>query len=79
MASLLPCDGRRLDSQILRVRAHSAGGTEHGITWRTCRNVDALLVEVPEQLARPRFNCNTNHRASCWPGWRTAAGEDRFP
>src|SRR5258708_40178216 len=40
---------------------------------------NALLVEVPEQLACPRFNCNTNHRASCSPGWRTAAGEDRFP
>src|SRR5882762_7356727 len=34
----------------------------------------ALLVEVKEQLACPRFNCNTNHRASCSPGWRTAAG-----
>src|SRR5580693_6475061 len=34
-----PCDERRLDSQILRIRAHSAGGAEYGITWRTCRNV----------------------------------------
>ena len=39
---------------------------------------NALFVEVAEQLACPRFNCNTNHRASCSPGWRTAAGEDRF-
>src|SRR5882762_7597288 len=29
---------------------------------------NALLVEVPEQLACPRFNCNTNHRTSCSPG-----------
>src|ERR1700680_1433304 len=40
-----PCDSRRLDSQILRVRAHSAG-TEHGITWRTCRNVTANLFDA---------------------------------
>jgi hypothetical protein len=33
---------------------------------------------VPEQLACPRFNCNTNHRASCSPGWRTAAGKIGF-
>src|SRR5690242_1329728 len=26
-----PCDGCRLDSQILRVRAHSGGGAEYGI------------------------------------------------
>src|SRR5713226_2564438 len=39
---------------------------------------NALLVEVPEQLACPRFNCNTNHRASCSPGWRTAAGKTAF-
>ena len=37
---------------------------------------NALLVEVPEELACPRFNCNTNHRASCSPGWKTVAGED---
>src|SRR3989442_1514213 len=35
-------DGRRLESQILRVRAHFAG-TEHGITRRPCRNVTANL------------------------------------
>src|SRR5439155_19919126 len=35
---------------------------------------NALLVEVPEQLACPRFNCNTNYRASCSPGWRTGCG-----
>src|SRR3984957_7687008 len=42
-----PSDGRRLDSQILRVCAHSSGGTEHGITWRTCRNVTANLFDDP--------------------------------
>jgi hypothetical protein len=36
-----------LDSQILRVRAHSAGGTEYGITWRTCHNVTANLFDDP--------------------------------
>src|SRR6266478_4082032 len=41
------CHGRRLDSQILRVCAHSAGGTENGITWRTCRNVTANLFDNP--------------------------------
>src|SRR3977135_3263371 len=41
-----PCDGRRLDSQILRVGAHSGGGTEHGITWRPCRNVPANLFDA---------------------------------
>src|SRR5207253_2665542 len=37
-------DGRRLQSQILRVRAHFAG-TEHGIPWRPCRNVAANLLD----------------------------------
>src|SRR5258707_3351306 len=41
-----PCDGRRRDSQILRVRAHSAG-TEHGIARRTYRNVTANLFDDP--------------------------------
>src|ERR1700722_12043665 len=41
-----PCDGRRLDGQILRVRAHSAGA-EHGITGRTYRNVTANLFDDP--------------------------------
>src|SRR5258706_411861 len=43
----LPCDDRCLDSQILRVRAHSGGGTEHGIAWRTCRNVATNLFDDP--------------------------------
>src|SRR5580704_11955604 len=43
----LPCDGRRLDRQILSVRAHSGGGTEHGITWRKCRNITANLFDDP--------------------------------
>src|SRR5579862_7090579 len=38
-------NGRLLDSQILRVRAHSGGGTEHSITWRRCRNVTANLFD----------------------------------
>ena len=42
-----PCDGRGLDSHILRVRAHSGGGTEHGITWRKCRNITANLFDEP--------------------------------
>src|ERR1700738_1436756 len=45
-----PCDGRRLDSQILRVRAHSGSGTEHGITWRIRRNVTANLFDNPRKL-----------------------------
>jgi hypothetical protein len=43
------------------------------------RPKNALLVEVPEQLACPRFNCNTNHRVSCSAGWRAAAGKIAFP
>src|SRR6266566_1760845 len=35
-----PYDGLRLDSQILRVRAHFTV-TEDGIAWRPCRNVTA--------------------------------------
>src|SRR6476660_1276895 len=42
-----PCDGRRLDSQILRVRTHSGSGTKHGITWGTCHNVTANLFDDP--------------------------------
>src|SRR6266576_2647619 len=38
-----PCDDRRLDSQILRVGAARSVGTEHGITWRTPRDVTANL------------------------------------
>src|SRR5882757_463169 len=40
-----PCDDRRLDSQILRVRAHVAGRTEHRITGRIFCNVTANLVD----------------------------------
>src|SRR5882762_4143075 len=40
-----PCDGRRLDSQILRVRATHSVGTEHGITWRPFRNVTPNLFD----------------------------------
>src|SRR6266487_3097038 len=42
----IPYDGPRLDSQILRVRAHSTV-TEHGIAWRPCRNVTANLFDDP--------------------------------
>src|SRR6266481_75004 len=42
-----PCDGRRLDSQIRRVRAARLVGSEHGITWRICRNVTANLFNDP--------------------------------
>jgi hypothetical protein len=37
----------RLDSQILRVRAARLVGSEHGITWRICRNVTANLFDDP--------------------------------
>src|SRR6266496_4417154 len=40
-----PRDDRRLDSQILGVRAAYFVGTEHGITWRPCRNVTANLFD----------------------------------
>jgi len=36
------------DSQILRVGAAHSVGTEHGITWRTRRNVTANLFDDPE-------------------------------
>src|SRR4029077_15077191 len=42
-----PCDARRLDRQILRVRAARSVGTEHGITGRPCRNVTANLLDDP--------------------------------
>src|ERR1700731_676828 len=42
-----PCDERRLDSQIFRVRAAHSVGTEHGVTWRTCGNVTANLLDDP--------------------------------
>src|SRR6266850_4561680 len=42
-----PCDGHRLDSQILRVRAARLVGSEHGITWRIFRNVTANLFDDP--------------------------------
>src|SRR5258708_35383559 len=45
-----PCDDRRLDSQILRVRAHAAGRTEYGITGRVSCNVTANLVDNPRKL-----------------------------
>src|SRR6476469_6743247 len=45
-----PCDGRRLDSQVLRVRATRLVGSEHGITWRISRNVTAHLFDDPGKL-----------------------------
>ncbi len=33
--------------QILRVRGTRSVGTEHGITWRPCRNVTANLFDDP--------------------------------
>src|SRR5258706_12173401 len=44
-----PRDGRRLESQILRVRAHCAG-TEHGIAGRIALNVAANLFDDPREL-----------------------------
>src|SRR6202023_2368796 len=41
-----PYDRGRLNSQILRVCAHSAD-TEHGITWLRRRNVTANLLDDP--------------------------------
>src|SRR5882762_422497 len=40
-----PRDDRRLDSQILGVRAACFVATEHGITWRPCSNVTANLFD----------------------------------
>src|SRR6266853_6683030 len=59
-------DGRRLESQILRVRAHFAG-TEHGITRRPCRNVTAnlfddpgkLMTRYPRQVDREYLSCRS--------------------
>src|SRR6202041_4208942 len=45
-----PCDVRRLDSEILRVRGARSADTEHGITWRPCRNVTAYLFDDPRKL-----------------------------
>src|SRR5258706_7544114 len=42
-----PCDGRRLDSQILRVRAARFANTEYGIAWRIFRDVTANSFDVP--------------------------------
>ena len=42
-----PGDSRRLDRQILRVRAARLVGSEHGITWSICRNVVANLFDDP--------------------------------
>ena len=47
---MVPRDDRRLDSQILGVRAAYFVGTEHGITWRPCRNVTANLFNDPRKL-----------------------------
>src|SRR4029077_9501074 len=44
------CDKRRLDSQKLRVCAARPVGSEHGITWRICRNVTASLFDDPRKL-----------------------------
>jgi hypothetical protein len=43
----LLCDERRLDSQILRVRAARLVGSEHSVTWRMCRNATADLFDDP--------------------------------
>src|SRR5882724_12209910 len=59
------CDDCRLDSQVLRVRAHATGGTEHGVTWRVCRNVTAnlfddagkLMTRYPRQIDREYLSC----------------------
>jgi hypothetical protein len=41
------CDGRRIDSQIFRVRGTRSAGTEHGITWRPSRNITSNLFDDP--------------------------------
>src|SRR5882672_6061605 len=42
-----PCDGRRLESQILRVRAARSVSADHAITSRIRRNVTANLFDDP--------------------------------
>jgi hypothetical protein len=49
-------DGRRLDSQILGMRAAHLGSAERGITWCTCCDVTANLFDDARKLmtGRPR-------------------------
>src|SRR5258708_6361189 len=59
-----PCDGRRLDSQILRVRAAHFADTEHGIAWRVCRNITANLVD-DLCLRSPPWKCAQSVGTGC--------------
>src|SRR6266702_8970117 len=48
------CDDSWLDRQLLRVRAARFVATEHGITWRPCRDVAANRLDDPRKLM-PRY------------------------
>src|SRR5712675_504826 len=62
-----PCDDCRLDSQVLRVRAHATGRTEHGITGRISCNITAnlfddpgkLMTGYPRQIDREYLSCGS--------------------